>query len=427
MSKNYLFQNAHIIDPITNKDEITSLLVENGAIKKIAKKISFDKNTVVINCDGIILTSGFCDMHVHLREPGFEHKETILTGLTSAANGGFTAVCCMPNTNPPIDSATVVEYVKSQAKKFPAVDLFVIATASKERKGNELSPIAELCESEVVGLSDDGNPVENADLVRRILEYASMYDLTFIQHCEDKSLSKNGVINEGFVSTTLGTYGIPEIAETTMLQRDLQILEYVGGKYHAAHLSTKKSVEIMRIAKKKKLNATCEVTPHHFTLTDEAVRSFNTNTKMNPPLRTKEDINAILKGLQDETIDVIASDHAPHSFDEKEVEFSYSPFGIVGLETTIGICVTYLIEKKILSWNELVKKLSVNPRKILSLPEIKIEVGENANFTLIDTNKNWTVDKTQFKSKSNNTPFHNLKLKGKPFGIFNNGIFIENK
>ncbi len=428
MSNSFLFKSAHIIDPITKTDEIISVLVENGFIKKIAKKISAEKNTNVIDCNGIILAPAFCDMHVHLREPGYEHKETIETGLTSAANGGFTAVACMPNTNPPIDSSAIVQYIKSEAKKsFPAVDLFPIACGTKNREGKELAPIAELAGSGAVGLSDDGSPVENADLLRRILEYSSMYNLPFIQHCETKSLAGNGVMNEGFVSTSLGMNAIPRIAETTMLQRDLQILEYAKGKYHAAHLSVKESIEIMRAAKKKKLNASCEVTPHHFTLTDEEVKSFNTNTKMNPPLRTQDDVDALLEGLRDGTIDVIASDHAPHSYDEKEVEYIYAPFGIVGLETTIGLCVTKLIKTKILTWKQLIEKLSVNPRKILSLPEIKIEVGAKANFTLIDAKKEWTVDAQQFKSKSKNSPFDKWKLKGKSFGIFNNGLYIESK
>ena len=428
MSSSYLFKNAHVIDPTTKTDETTSVLIENGFIKKIAEKISAEKNTSVIDCNGIILAPGFCDMHVHLRELGYEHKETIETGLSSAVNGGFTAVACMPNTNPPIDSASIVRYIKSQAEKsVPAVDVFPIACGTKNREGKELAPIAELAESGAVGLSDDGSPVENADLVRRILEYSSMYNLPFIQHCEDKSLAGKGVMNEGFVSTTLGMSAIPRIAETIMLQRDIQILEYVKGKYHAAHLSVKESIEIVRQAKKKKLNVTCEVTPHHFTLTDEEVRSFNTNTKMNPPLRTQEDMDALLEGLRDGTIDVIASDHAPHSFDEKEVEYMYAPFGIVGLETTIGLCVTNLIEKKILSWKQLIEKLSVNPRKILSLPEIKIEVGAKANFTFIDAKQEWTVDVQQFKSKSKNSPFDTWKLKGKAVVIFNNGMYIESK
>ncbi|MBM4167133.1 MAG: dihydroorotase [Ignavibacteria bacterium] len=428
MNSSYLFKNAHVIDPLTKTDEITSVLVENGNIKKIAKKISTEKNTRVIDCNGIILAPGFCDMHTHLREPGYEHKETIETGLTSAANGGFTAVACMPNTNPAVDSAATVEYIKSQARKsVPAVEVFPIAAATKSREGKELSPIAELAEAGAVALSDDGSPVENADLVRRILEYGSMYNLPFIQHCEDKSLAGKGVINEGFISTTLGMSAIPRLAETTMLQRDVQIVEYVKGKYHAAHLSVKESIEIMRQAKKKKLNVSCEVTPHHFSLTDEEVRSFNTNTKMNPPLRTQDDVDELLVGLHDGTIDVIASDHAPHSIDEKDVEYIYAPFGIVGFETTIGLCVTKLIETKTLTWKQLIDKLSVNPRKILSLHEIKIEVGEKANFTLIDAKKEWTVDVQQFKSKSKNSPFDKWKLKGKAMGIYNNGMYIESK
>jgi dihydroorotase len=381
-----LLKNARIIDPIKAVDTVADILIVDGIIEKIAPKIQSDKSIQEIELDGKIVAPGFIDMHVHLREPGFEHKETIETGLAAAASGGFTAVCCMPNTNPPIDDASVVKFIKDQSKKIRGglVDVYPVAAATKGREGKELSPMMELAEAGAVAFSDDGSPIENAELMRRAMEYADMFGKIIIQHPEDRSLTKGGIINEGFVSTSLGLPPIPGIAEEIMIQRDIRMAEFLKTRYHAAHISTAGSVEIVRNAKQKNLPITCEVTPHHFTLTDEAVRLFDTNTKMNPPLRTREDVEAIKEGLRDGTIDVIATDHAPHSFDEKEVEFLAAPFGIVGLETAIGLSITQLVVLKFISISQLIEKMSVNPRKILNLPVIKIEEGEKANLTIID-------------------------------------------
>ncbi|MBI3578030.1 MAG: dihydroorotase [Ignavibacteriales bacterium] len=417
-------KGGRLIDPVAGKDESLDMLIVDGRIEKIGKNISADKSFQTIELTNKVIAPGFIDMHVHLREPGFEHKETIETGCASAAAGGFTAVCCMPNTNPAIDDESVARYVREKGKTVcdGIVDVYPIAAATKGRKGEELSPMAELAQAGAVGFTDDGSPITSAEIMRRALEYSSMYGIPVIQHAEESSMTHNGSMNEGYASTRLGMPGIPSVAEELMIARDILLLRYTPkARYHVAHISTIGAVEYVRNAKKEKLNVTSEVTPHHFTLTDEAVMSFDTNTKMNPPLRTREDIEALKAGLRDGTIDVIATDHAPHTIDEKEVEYTQAPFGIVGLETAIGLSITELVEKKILSLSQLIEKLSTNPRRILSLPVIKIQEGEIANFTLLDPSVNWTVNTSLFKSKSKNSPFNGYKLKGKAIGIINNG------
>jgi dihydroorotase len=366
-------------------------------------------------------------MHVHLREPGFEHKETIETGCLSAAYGGFTAVCCMPNTNPAIDDESVVRYIHEKGKTVceGVVDVYPIAAATKGREGKELAPMAELAHAGAVGFTDDGAPISSAEVMRRALEYSSMYGLPIIQHAEESTMTHGGSMNEGVVSTTLGMPGIPPIAEELMIARDLILLRYTPkARYHVAHVSTRDSVEHVRRAKAQKLNVTCEVTPHHFTLTDVIVGSFDTNTKMNPPLRTNDDVQAMKQGLKDGTIDVIATDHAPHTIDEKEVEYTQAPFGIVGLETALGLSIAELVEQGFLTLSQLIEKLSTNPRRICSLPVIKIQEGEMANLTLFDPACEWIVNIQEFKSKSKNSPFDGRKLKGKSVGIINNGIVL---
>jgi len=424
-------KSGHLIDPLKGKDTISDLLIVDGRIERIGVTLSSDKSYEVIDLKNKIIAPGFIDMHVHLREPGYEHKETIETGCASAAAGGFTAVCCMPNTNPAIDEESVARYVQEEGRRATGglVDVYPIAAASKGRKGEELSPMAELAKAGAVAFSDDGSPIANAELMRRIFEYSSMYNLPIIQHAEEPTMTKNGLMNEGLVSTCLGMPGIPTIAEELMIERDIVLLRYIPrAKYHIAHISTTGSIECVRSAKAEKLNITCEATPHHFTLTDEAVRSFDTNLKMNPPLRTKEDMLAIKEALRDGIIDVIASDHAPHTIDEKEVEFAQAPFGIVGLETAIGLSMTELVNQKYLSLSQLIEKMSVNPRRILSLPTINIQEGEMANLTLIDPAIDWKVDINLFKSKSKNSPFHGRVLKGRAIGIINNGkAYFANK
>ncbi len=416
--------NGRVIDPLTGTDETLDLLIVNGVIERVGKSLSSDKSFQTINLKDKIISPGFIDMHVHLREPGFEHKETIESGLLSAREGGFTAVCCMPNTDPAIDDESVVRYVIEKGKSVwdGIVGVYPIAAATKGRKGEELAPIAELVDAGAVGLSDDGSPIASAGMMRRVLEYSSMFGVPVIQHAEDPTLTHGGCMNEGFISTRLGMPGIPPIAEEMMVARDLLLLRYVQkAKYHVAHISTKGAVETVRQAKREGLAVTCEVTPHHFTLTDEAVTSFDTNTKMNPPLRTADDVVAMKEGLRDGTIDAIATDHAPHTIDEKDVEYTQAPFGIVGLETAVGLSITGLVDEGYLSISQLIEKFSANPRRILSLPPIKIAAGERANLTLLDPNIEWTVDPNSFSSKSKNSPFGGKRLRGKAIGIINNG------
>ncbi len=424
---NVHLKNCRIIDPASGVDMRGDISIADGIIEKLGSDFAASKGTQEIDCMGLIVAPGFIDMHVHLREPGFEHKETIESGCMSAAAGGFTAVCCMPNTMPAIDEASVVTQIMEKAARVMSgiVDVYPVAAATKGREGKELSPMLELADAGAVAFSDDGAPIFSAEIMRRALEYASMRGIPIIQHAEETSMTHGGSMNEGFVATSLGIQAMPPIAEDIMISRDIAIAGYVGASYHVAHLSTAGAVALVRDAKKKKLAVTCEVTPHHFTLTDEAVRSYDTNLKMNPPLRTSADVTAILEGLRDGTIDAIASDHAPHSYDEKQVEFSYAPFGIVGLETSVGICLTNLVHSKILSLQQLIEKMSVNPRRILRLPEIRIKEGERANLTILNPDLAWIVDASRFRSKSRNTPFHSMKLKGKAVGtINNNSIFF---
>ncbi|MBI5464348.1 MAG: dihydroorotase [Ignavibacteriales bacterium] len=421
---NYLLKHARIIDPVTGTDEQLNLLIVDGTIDRLGANLSAAKGVEEVDLSGKLIAPGFVDMHVHLREPGFEHKETIESGCRSAAQGGFTAVCCMPNTNPTIDDESVARYVIEKGKQVcdGFVDVYPIAAATKGRQGEELSPMAELTHAGAVGFSDDGAPIASANTMRLALEYSSMFGIPIIQHAEDPSMTKGGSMNEGVVSMRLGIPGIPPIAEELMIGRDIALLRYVPkAKYHVAHISTRRSTDLVRSAKQEGLAVSAEVTPHHFTLTDEVVASFDTNTKMNPPLRTADDVEAMKEALRDGVIDVIATDHAPHTIDEKEVEYSQAPFGIVGLETAIGLSIAELVRQRFLSLLQLVEKFSTNPRRILSLPQIRIEAGQPANLTILDHEIEWTVDTTRFSSKSKNSPFHGRRLQGKAVGIFNHG------
>lgn len=418
----YLLKNGRLIDPVTRRDEVIDIHIVDGKIVRMAKGLTVPA-AQVIELTGKVVAPGFIDMHVHLREPGFEYKETILTGCTAAAAGGFTAVCCMPNTNPPIDDESVVRLIKERARMAMngLVDVYPVAAVTKDRKGDHLAPLAELAAAGAVAFSDDGDPVHDAEIMRRALEYASMYNRPVIQHAQDMPMTKGGAMNEGYTATRLGIPGMPPVAEDSVLARDIQIAKYTGARYHLAHMSTAGATAMVRAAKAEGLNVTCEVTPHHFSLTDEAVSGFDTNTKMNPPLRTREDVDALKKGLRDGTIDVIATDHAPHSFDEKQVEFQSAPFGIVGLETALGLVVTELVNAGVLTLSQMVEKMSTNPRRIVNLPEIRIAEGQPANLTIFDPAAEWIVDIQAFKSKSKNSPFGGKKLTGRPVGVMNNG------
>ncbi len=423
---NYLLKNGRVIDPLTDHDGIADILIVDGRIEAVGKNLKAPAGTEQHDLTGVVVAPGFTDMHVHLREPGFEHKETIETGCHSAAAGGFTAVCCMPNTQPAIDDPSIIRMIIERAKKVHqgVVDVYPVAAVTKDRNGKLLAPMIELAGAGAVAFTDDGAPVADAEVMRRALEYAGMLRKTVIQHAEETSMTKGGAMSEGFVSTALGMPAMPRAAEDVIVARDIHLVRSFAAQYHVAHISTRGAVDLVRTAKRDGLSVTCEVTPHHFTLTDEAVRSFDTNTKMNPPLRSADDVEAMKEGLRDGTIDVIATDHAPHSYDEKEVEYVYAPFGIVGLETSIGLSVSELVLPGILTIAQLIEKCSVNPRKILGLPELRIEPGARANLTLFDPAKEWIVDTQKFKSKSKNSPFHGRTLTGKPLGIFNNGVLF---
>lgn len=414
-----ILKSMRIIDPQLKIDRVTDILIENGMIKVIDDINENDfPDTNIYDFSNCICAPGFFDMHVHLREPGREDEETVITGSNSAAAGGFTGVACMPNTTPAIDSAEVINLIKEKSSKH-LVDVFPIGAVSKGRNGEILAPISEMFSNGAVGFSDDGTAVKSAALLKNALEYTSMYNAPIIEHCEEESLA-DGAMNEGLVSTTLGLPSLPTVSEDLIVMRGILLAEYTGGRIHIAHISSKRSVELVREAKKKGINVTAEVTPHHFTLTDETLRTFDTNFKMSPPLRCREDVEAMIEGLKDGTIDCIASDHAPHSIEEKEMEFIYAPNGIIGLETQLGISLSELYHKKHLTLEELINKFAVNPRRILNLDIPKLEVGSAANLTIFDANKIWTVDKSKFKSKSKNTPFDKRLLTGKSVAVINN-------
>ncbi len=419
-----LLKNIHLINPYTNVDkENSSFLIVNGKIEKMGKFDSNDeKEAKVFDLNDKIVAPGFFDMHVHLREPGREDEETVVTGCNSAAYGGFTGVACMPNTEPAIDSAEVVNFILKQARNH-IVDVHPVGAATIGRKGEVISPMAELFEAGAVGFSDDGVAIKTASVLRRALEYSSMYKTPIIEHCEDETLA-GGAMNEGINSTILGLPPLSSVAEDLIVGRDILMAEYTGGRVHIAHISSKRSVGLVREAKSKGLAVTAEVTPHHFTLTDDAVKFYDTNMKMNPPLRTQSDLNAILDGLKDGTIDCIASDHAPHSIEEKEAEFQFAPNGIIGLETQIGLAFSELYHKKVLTLAQLIEKFAINPRKILNLAIPEFKVGEIANLTILDPDAVWTVDLSKFKSKSRNSPFNKRLLTGRAIGVINNSQML---
>ncbi len=419
-----LIREGILIDPETGRQRRADLLIRGGRIAGIAESIEAD-NVPVYDATGKFISPGWMDMHVHLREPGQEHKETIETGCWAAAFGGFTAVACMPNTDPPIHTRDVVEFVIERGRRTP-VDVHPIACVSKNREGKELTEMADLVEGGAVAFSDDGAPVQHGGLMRRALEYASMLDRAIINHMEDLTLNPHGHMHEGVVSTRLGVPGIPPVAEEVMVARDLLLAEYTGGHVHVAHISTARSVELVRQAKARGVRVTAEVCPHHFTLTDEAVErtGFSTNTKMHPPLRTAADIAAIKEGLRDGTIDAICTDHAPHASFEKEVEFIEAPFGIIGLETAWGLIGRELIAPGVLTVAEAVYKLTVAPRRILRLPVPRLAEGEPANLTIFDTTTRWVFEERHIRSKSRNTPFLGEELIGRAWAIYNWGWFV---
>jgi dihydroorotase len=395
------------------------IFVEDGKIANIGadlskslKPKSSEKITKIIDLSGMILVPGLIDMHTHLREPGFEYKETIASGAAAAVAGGFTSIACMPNSNPVNDNRSITEFIRRKAVEAALANVYPIGAISKNSTGVQLTEFWDLKEAGIVALSDDGKPVMDAALMRRALEYAFSLQLPVISHCEDINLSGGGLMNEGYYSTILGLSGIPGIAEEAMVARDILIAEFTKTCVHIAHVSTAGSVGLIRDAKKRGVKVTAETAPHYFTLTDGALQSYNTNFKVNPPLRSEKDVAAIKEGLSDGTIDVIACDHAPHGRTDKEVEFEYAANGISGLETSLALSLS-LIRNKTLNWPELITKMSVNPAHILNLPKRTLKPGTDADITVIDPLLKWTVDVQAFRSRGKNSPFHGWEMQGK--------------
>ena len=411
-----VIKNGRVIDPANGLDEPKDLLIDKGRIKALESpgSISFDAGETpsVIDAKGCVVCPGLIDMHVHFREPGFEYKETITSGCRSAAAGGFTSVAVMPNTNPVNDTRAVTEHILSLARTEDIINVYPIAAITQKLEGERLSEMADLKNAGAIAFSDDGRPVISNELMRRAFEYSKMFKLPLIQHSEMLDLTEGGCMNEGMVSTELGLKGMPTEAEDIMVYRDIALLEKTGGRLHVAHISSKNSVDLVRQAKSRGLSVTCEVAPHHFTLTDEAVRGYDTNTKMSPPLRAIDDVEAIKEGLQDGTIDIIATDHAPHDIADKQVEYQNACFGIVGLETALPLSLK-LVDEKILSMGDVIKKLTSTPADIFNLKAGSLSLGNEADILIFNPNLEYSIDISKFHSKSKNSPFDGWKVKGK--------------
>jgi len=415
-AKGYLLiKGGRIVDPASGIDRVADLLIKDGLVEGIiqpGKRMGM-KAQEVISAQGKLVVPGLIDIHTHLREPGREDEETILSGSQAAAAGGFTGVACMANTQPPIDSQEGVRFVLEKAKQAKC-RIYPIAAVTKGLRGEELTEATDLVRAGAVALSDDGNPISNSQIMRRALEYSKVLKIPICSHCEDRELSSGGVMNESYTSTLLGLAGIPSISEEVMVARDVHLAEFTEGRLHLAHLSTAGSLELVREAKKRGVRVTAEATPHHLILTDELIGpSFDPNLKMNPPLRGRKDVEALREGLADGTIDCLVTDHAPHSPEEKDVEFAAAPFGIIGLETSLGLILTELYHKGLLDLQAIISLMSTNPAKILGLKGGNLKPGSPADVTIIDLKREWQVEPAKFRSKSKNTPFGGWTLQGK--------------
>ena len=426
--KPLLIYGGRIIDPSLGLDEIGSLLITEGKISWLGggeitpPQPDYD----IVYAQGLIVCPGFIDLHCHLRQPGFEEKETIATGTRAAARGGFTTICCMPNTNPPLDNRATIDYVKTKAATEGVVRVLPIGCISKGRKGRELTPMSELASAGVIAFSDDGQPVMDSGLMRQALDYSCAFGLPIIDHCEDTALTEGGQMNEGIISTRLGVKGIPNAAEEIIVARDLALAQLTGGRLHIAHTTTEGSVDLVRHAKEKGIQVTAEVTPHHLTLTEERVIGYDTNAKVNPPLRTKRDVQALIQGLREGVIDIIATDHAPHTEAEKRGEFTLAPFGISGFETALGSLMS-LVHDGQLTLAILVSKLTCEPSKIIGDKYGKLgtlAIGAPADVTIFDPDWEWVVDTGAFASEGKNTPLAGSTLKGKVMATISEGKLV---
>ena len=405
-----LIKGGRVIDP-GRFVGIADVLIDDGKITAVAPQLTAPVGSRTIRAEGKLVLPGFVDLHVHFREPGFEYKETIQSGSAAAVAGGFTTVCCMPNTSPVNDNQAVTEFILERSRLAGLANVLPIGAITKGSEGKELAEIGDLRRSGCVAISDDGKPVMNSLVMRRAMEYASAFDLTVVDHCEDLHLAEGGCMNEGLISTELGLPGIPAAAEDVMVARNLSLSELTGARLHLAHISTAGSARMVREAKARGIRVTAEACPHHFTLTEDLVRGYNTHAKMKPPLRTWTDVQAIKEGLRDGTIDVIATDHAPHATQEKQQDFTEAPFGIVGLETALSLTLG-LVEEGVLSLEQAVQKLTSAPAAAFGLKKGTLGVGADADVVIVDQHEQWEVDPTKFRSKSRNTPFVGWKVKG---------------
>jgi dihydroorotase len=406
-----LIKNGRIINPASNFDQVSDLWVEDSKVTRIEKDIRTLPDQL-IDATGLVVAPGFIDLHVHLREPGREDEETLESGSQAAAAGGFTSICCMPNTDPVNDNPAVTSYIVKEAERRAATRIFPIGAITQGSAGVKLAEIGEMVNAGAVGISDDGKPVMDGQLMRRAMEYSLPFKIPVIEHCEDLFLAARGVMNEGYYSTVLGLKGINRAAEDTMAARDIMLAQLTGAHIHIAHLSTRGTLELVRDAKLRGIHVTCEVTPHHFSLTDAACCGYDTNTKMSPPLRTEEDVQALLTGLAEGTVDCIATDHAPHNLNEKMLEFDHAPFGITGLETALGLALTRLYHSGRINLRRLVELFSTNPANIINKPLGQLWVGREADVTIFSTDSEWVYDVKETKSKSRNCPFDGMELKG---------------
>jgi dihydroorotase, multifunctional complex type len=412
----YLIKNGRVIDPANNVDDILDVLISDGKIENVGKELK-DK-AEIIDAKGMIVAPGLVDMHTHLREPGREDKETVLTGTLAAVKGGFTSVACMPNTEPPLDNPAIIKSLKEIIKKDARANVFIIGTITEGRAGKRPTDFDKMKKVGAVAVSDDGSSVDDDTVMAEALQQSKEENMLIIEHCEDRKLSAGGVMNHGFTAMKLGLKGIPSESEYERVRRNIELAKKAQARIHIAHVSTKESVDIIRRAKADGVKVTAETAPHYLALTEECCASYDTNTKMNPPLRSKEDTEELKRGLKDGTIDAIATDHAPHTDSEKDVEFDFAPFGIIGLETALSLCAMELVEKKVLSWPELITKMSVNPSKILGIDRGSLKKGSPADVIIIDPAKEYTYTKESVVSRSKNSPFLNWVLKGKVLKVF---------
>ena len=408
-----LIKGGRVIDPANEINDLMDVLIEDGRIKEVGQDLTGD-DAEIIDAQGKLVCPGFIDMHVHLREPGFEYKEDIASGTRAAAAGGFTTICCMPNTDPVIDNSTVASFIRERARKSGVVNVLPIGSISKRQEGKELSEMAELMEAGCIAVSDDGKPVLNSGLMRNAMQYASMFDLPILSHCEETSLSSDGQMNEGYYSTIYGLKGIPAAAEEVMVARDIILAEATGARVHICHISTAGSVDLIRAAQERGVQVSCEVTPHHLILTDEVVGSYDADTKVNPPLRSLDDVIALRDGILDGIVDCIATDHAPHHRESKDCEYNLASNGISGLETAVALIMDQLVIPEIIDDETMVRLFTIGPADILGLNKGTLDPGADADITIIDPQMSKTVEPEKFYSKGKNTPFKGMTLRGWP-------------